>query len=161
MMSITNRTPERFNLFNPAFCGVVLLETISSYRKSSEKALPYPLIYLILSVVLHEETRGAVPRHGKSTLHAWLQNCGHLKIEFPDRCKEFLEVTNSALSFLILTESVQVIDGGIHSSALKKPKGLIYSSEMMDILKCAEILGKLFAGSGSVGTTYSMFGVKP
>lgn len=157
-----NKTPEGFNLFNPAFCAIVIQSALHGFSKSIEKGMPYPLIYLVLPVVLHEEMRKALPRTGRTTLHAWIQKQSYFKIGFPERCSDLMEITREAISFSLNRETI-ILAGGVAlgSNTIKVPKGFLLSTETIGILKSAEILGKLFAEVGSTGTIYSMFGVKP
>ncbi|MNL14273.1 hypothetical protein D3C87_1352050 [compost metagenome] len=162
MIETTSKTPEQFNLFNPAFCGLILASTIAAFSKQTEKGFPYSLSFLVLPTVLHEDMRKSVPRGGRTTMHAWMQSHGHLKIGFPERCTDLIDVTSNAISFLTMREIISIYEGNmIINSVVTKPKEVKFSEEMLDIVKCADILGKLFAGSGSTGTTYSIFGVKP
>ncbi|WP_442969853.1 three component ABC system middle component [Roseburia sp. AM23-20] len=50
------RTHEVAFLLNPAFCGRILYSTIRTYNEKTNRAFPFPLIYLVLPLVLHKET---------------------------------------------------------------------------------------------------------
>ena len=51
------RTHEVAYLLNPAFCGRILYSTIKTYNEILNRAFPFPLIYLVLPLVLHKQTR--------------------------------------------------------------------------------------------------------
>lgn len=57
MKSWNMRSHEVAFLLNPAFCGRVLYSTIKTYNEKTSRAFPFPLIYLVLPLVLHKETR--------------------------------------------------------------------------------------------------------
>ena len=75
------RSQEVAFLLNPAFCGRVLYSTIKVYKEKKNKAFPFPLIYLVLPLVLHKETR--IHINSKTKLQLWVQRYPQFLIDFP------------------------------------------------------------------------------
>src|SRR6266699_1933084 len=73
MIRWEERPVEIANLFNPAFCGEILRRCISSYQQTNSLPLPYPLLFLVLPIILHRDTRERISPRQRLTLHAWLQ----------------------------------------------------------------------------------------
>ena len=49
-------------LLNPAFCGRILFSMINEYQKTANRAVPFPLLFMVLPLILHEDTRNAISR---------------------------------------------------------------------------------------------------
>lgn len=41
---------EEFNLFNPAYCGFLILNSIREYQQFNKKGFPSSLVYTILPI---------------------------------------------------------------------------------------------------------------
>lgn len=75
------RTHEVAYLLNPAFCGRILYSTIKTYNEILNRAFPFPLIYLVLPLVLHKQTR--INISSRTQLLVWVQKYSQLLIDFP------------------------------------------------------------------------------
>lgn len=163
MIRWEERPVEIANLFNPAFCGEVLRRCINSYQKTSSLPFPYPLIYLVLPIVLHRNTRERISPRQKLTLHAWLQRHPDLKISFAERASEFISIAREALIFLLQVGAVRLDEqAGLISQPYRNVS--IAGQEEGEIADCyrkAELVGRWFARAGTVTTIYAMWGVRP
>jgi len=45
------------NLFNPAFCGLVLFRAMASYKEEDARGIPFSLTPLVLPLCLHKQSR--------------------------------------------------------------------------------------------------------
>jgi hypothetical protein len=53
-----NQRPREIrNLFNPAFCGLVLTRGVEGFSETAKRPMPYSLTLLILPLCLHKRTR--------------------------------------------------------------------------------------------------------
>ena len=75
------RTREIAYLLNPAFCGRILYTTIRAYNEKSHRAFPFPLVYLVLPLVLHKETRAIIS--SRTHLHIWAQPVSYTHLTLP------------------------------------------------------------------------------
>ncbi|WP_414577239.1 three component ABC system middle component [Anabaena sp. CCY 9402-a] len=60
MQSWEQRPLEYANLLNPAFCSIILHNAIKGYQNEKKQGMPYPLLFLLLPLVLHNSTRNAL-----------------------------------------------------------------------------------------------------
>lgn len=156
------RTHEVAFLLNPAFCGRILYTTIKEYSKKAKRAFPFPLIYLILPLVLHKETRANI--NSKTQLISWVQRYPQLLIGFPQRAKELVLITNEAVEFLLQTGKVILTPTGeLEVSAVSRTlsKTKYVDPEISECLSKAEHIGRWFVATGRVETIYIALGVKP
>ena len=104
------RTHEVAFLLNPAFCGRILYSTIKTYNEKTNRAFPFPLIYLVLPLVLHKETRMNI--NIRTQLLVWVQRYPQLLLDFPKRTRGLVPITNEAVEFLLQTGKVRFTENG-------------------------------------------------
>lgn len=162
MKSWDKRTHEVAFLFNPAFCGRIIYATIKTYNEKTKRAFPFPLVFLILPLVLHRETRNNI--NSRTQLLLWGQKYPHLLIGFPQRAKELVPITKEAVEFLLQTGKIYLTPNGeLEVSpgirALSKTKFI--DDEIAECIKKGEHVAKWFASAGKTETIYIELGVKP
>lgn len=156
------RTHEVAFLLNPAFCGRVLCSTIKTYNEKANRALPFPLIYLVLPLVLHKETRANI--NSRTQLQLWVQRYPQLLIDFPKRARELVPITNESVEFLLQTGNIILTPNGEleMSPTLKSlSKTKFVDDEISECLKKGEHVAKWFVAAGKAETIYIELGVRP
>lgn len=156
------RTHEIAFLLNPAFCGRVLYSTIKTYNKKTSRAFPFPLVYLVLPLVLHKETR--IKINSRTQLQIWIKLYSHLLIDFPERARSLISITNESVEFLLQTGKILLTANGEleispASRALSKTKYV--DDEISECLTKGEHIARWFATAGKVETIYIELGVRP
>ncbi len=156
------RTHEVAFLLNPAFCGRVLYSTIKTYNEKANRALPFPLIYLVLPLVLHKETRANI--NSRTQLQLWIQRYPQLLIDFPKRARELVPITNESVEFLLQTGNIILtLNGELEISPTLKSlsKTKFVDDEISECLKKGEHVAKWFVAAGKAETIYIELGVRP
>lgn len=156
------RSHEVAFLLNPAFCGRVLYSTIKTYNEKTSRAIPFPLIYLVLPLVLHKETR--IHINSRTQLQLWVQRYPQLLIDFPQRARELVPITNESVEFLLQTGKILLTPNGeleISPTSKTLSKTKFVDDEISECLKKAEHIAKWFAAAGKVETIYIELGVRP
>lgn len=156
------RTHEVAYLLNPAFCGRILYTTIRAYSENTNRAFPFPLIYLVLPLVLHKETRSNI--NSQTKLLLWVQKYPQLLIDFSKRTKDLIPITNESVEFLLQTKRVVLTPNGdveISASTRAMSKTKFVDDEISECIKKSEHIAKWFAGTGKVETIYIELGVRP
>lgn len=162
-MRAWNQRPEEVRyLLNSAFCGRILYAMITEYQKKTSRALPFPLIYLVLPLVLPKQIREKIS--SRTQLINWVQTNQELVYNFGKRTKDLVSITNEALELMIQTGLIRLTDMGeiekeIKIKVLSKTKYTDY--EVTDCLKKAEHVARWFATAGKVETIYFCLGVRP
>lgn len=162
-MKIWNeRTHEVAYLLNPAFCGRLLYAAIKEYEHKAKQAFPFPLVYLILPLVLHKQTRNLI--NSRTQLLQWIQTNQYLLIGFARRTKDLVVITNEALELLLQSRLIQITQNGELSVASPKKnlnKKRFVNSEVSECLTKSEHIARWFANAGKVETIYIGLGVRP
>ena len=78
----SERTPETANLLNPAFCAAILYAEVAEYQKKATSGMAFPLLYLILPILLHQDTRSRVD--SRTNMLVWLQRHPDVLVGFPE-----------------------------------------------------------------------------
>ena len=156
------RPKEIQSLMNPAFCGRILYTMVAEYQKKTNHALPFPLIYLVLPLVLPGQIRCIIS--SKTQLMNWVQTNQQVLRNFGKQARDLVEITNEALELLLQTGLIMITDMGeiernITTTALSKTR--FTDSEVKECLVKAEHVARWFASAGKVETIYFCLGVRP
>jgi len=157
------RTIFTANLLNPAFCGEVLRRTIVKYSKESGMVgLPFSLTFLILPILLHQDTRNLLPKTKRIKLHQWLTANDKLKIQLIPRIRYLVPYTRESIIFLYSHDVIDFSDKGeIIPLKTRNTNFSKESEEVQDILSTAISLGNWINTFPSEKITYTFFGIKP
>ncbi len=147
----SNRNPIVRNLLNPAFCGEILRVTAKEYAKNTDRNFPYLYSFLVLPIILHEETRKRLPRTTRTYIFAWVEDNQDLFIEFPYRAKNMVKYTKEAIMFLLMYKAINVDENGdiqVTKYQKKNYAGEEYE-EYLEIMNKAKMLGGLATKNGT------------
>ena len=162
MKNWNDRPFEHRNLFNPAFCGAILLRSVLGYEEVDSSGMPFSLAIVVLPLCLHKETREKLILKPKGYLLKTIVENPQILIGFPERVKELLPYTFEALGFAMHLNSFVVTETG----KLKFQKGGIRKTiegtqETTECQRVAGLIGKNFAKIGDRVTIYTLLGIKP
>lgn len=150
------------NLFNPAFCGVILLRAFQGFEEKDDSGMPFSLALLVLPLCLHKGTREILSNNPKRYLLKTISENPQILVGFAERSKSLLPYTFEALGFTMQLQSFEVTlqgrlkmrDGGIR----KKLGG---TQESIECQRVARIVGINFAKIGDRVTIYTSLGIRP
>ena len=162
-MKAWNKRPfEIRNLFNPAFCGLLLARAIDEHQLTSERAMPYSLSLLILPLCLHKDTRSILAKSNKSYFLKVVEDYPQLLVDFPDRATSMFPFCQEGLSLLADMGCLDVSDKGALSIRRKTVKKTISGTdENRECQRVAKYLGRQFARISDRATVYASLGVRP
>lgn len=150
------------NLFNPAFCGLVLARSIASHEETVERAMPYSLTLLVLPLTLHKNSRRVLARGNKSHFLKLVEDYPQLLVDFADRATSMLPFGQEALSLLATKGCIKVDPAGALSIVPKSiKKSISGTDETRECQLVARYLGRQFARISDRATIYASLGVRP
>jgi hypothetical protein len=156
------RPVEIRNLFNPAFCSIILLRSFQGYEENDDEGIPFSLSLLVLPLCLQKETREIILTNSRSYLLKVLSNNAQVLLGFAQRTNNMIPFTFESLGLAMLYNSFNVTESGrlkLREGAIKKSiKG---TKESIDCQKAAQIIGKKFAQISDRVTIYSSLGIRP
>lgn len=161
----TSRSPEERALLNPSFFSLLFWQAATGHMDEGGVGLPFGTAFLVLPIVLHRETREALPKTVTTSLPVWLDDNGLVRAQLAARARTLVPYTREALLFggvrgflAVSTATVSAEQGWKRkiSSELKRS-----SDEVRSCAKRADFLGRWFARAGSPATVMALMGVRP
>ncbi|WGS60302.1 three component ABC system middle component [Vibrio lentus] len=156
------QTNEVTELLNPAFCALIYASIVDGYNSKSKLKIPMYMPYVLMPVVLHKESRRAIPGTSRSKLHIWLQNEPQITIGLTDRINN-LESYISRGSMILKSNNFMVLDENFRISLKNKRKlqTMIKESEYIsEYTNRARCLGNICGSFNSESTLLALLGVK-
>lgn len=150
------------NLFNPAFCGLVLFRALHSYEEKNACGMPFSLSLLVLPLCLYKDSRVIIVNNPRSYLLKITENNPQIMVGFSDRVTQMLPYTFEGFGLLMERGCISINDDGciqiVPNKVIKTIKG---TAETISCQKVARIIGKEFALIADRATVYTTFGVRP
>ena len=161
MLPWEQRPFEVANLFNPAFCSVLLEEAMGGFEEKAQAGMPYSLAFLVLPVVLHKSTRNLLPRSTRTRLSTWLQRNPQVRVGFAQRARRLVPFTKEALVIGMSHGTIDVDTKGNLLCRTRSKKLWDKGTEPYLCRKGSRLMGRWFALSGETRTIFTMWGVRP
>lgn len=161
------RAVEEANLFNPAFCGMLVSTAVADFFQKATRPMPFALAFLILPIVLHERTRHALPRSTVTSFLPWIEENRAILVDFGVRVERLVPISREALSFSLAngTLAVKRESGALTVGAGRKSpterRTPLFTTDARDCLDRAAFLGRWFAAAGTTPTIFGAWGVQP
>jgi len=150
------------NLFNPAFCGLVLFRALQGYEEKDTRGMPFSLSLLVLPLCLHKDSREVIAGSPRSYLLKTTERHQQILIGFADRATQMLPYTLEGFGLLMERGCITVAeDGRIQTLPDKVRKTINGTDETISCQRVARIVGKEFARIADRVTVYTTFGIRP
>jgi hypothetical protein len=158
----SQRPREVRNLFNPAFCGLVLSRGVEGFTEAAGRPMPFSLTLLILPLCLHKRTRDQLKEATRAYLTNILEEHPEIRIDLAQRARGLLPYTMEAFGYLMTCGVINVDDAGaIALKADKVRKTIGGSQDTKDCQTVARSLGKKLALLNDRVTIYTTLGIRP
>ncbi|WP_036250252.1 three component ABC system middle component [Methylobacter sp. BBA5.1] len=150
------------NLFNPAFCGLILFRALQGYEEEDADGMPFSLALLVLPLCLHKDSRQVIADNPRSYLVKTIEKNPQLLVGFADRVKDMLPFGLEAFGMLMERGCFVVSqDGRLRTMPNRVRKSITGTNESVSCQRVARIVGKEFARIADRVTIYTTFGIRP
>ena len=150
------------NLFNPAFCGLILFRALCGYEEEDEAGMPFSLSLLILPLCLHKASRDVLSKGTRSYLLKTVSTNPQMLVGLPQRATDLLPFTFEALGLLMHLRCFEIADNGRLKTVTKRVrKSITGTQETIACQRIARFVGKEFARISDRVTIYATLGVRP
>jgi hypothetical protein len=158
-----DRPQEEAAHFNPAFCGELLVRTISDFKKRTGGAMPLAYAFLVPPLVLHPTARKALPGRANTAFASWAGENADTLSTLADRTLRLRPVTREALLFITQIEAISVVAEGLVFG--KRPlklasKPSVTTQETDEIRRAAGMLGRWFGNQADPAVVMQTMGVR-
>jgi hypothetical protein len=150
------------NLFNPAFCGLVLFRALKGYEEEDAHGMPFSLSLLVLPLCLQKDSREVIAASPRSYLLKTTEKNPQLMVGFADRVTQMLPYTFEGFGLLMERDCLAVTDDGRMQTVPDKVRKTVKGTpETVSCQKVARIVGREFARIADRVTVYTTFGIRP
>lgn len=150
------------NLFNPAFCGLVLFRALLGYEEENPDGMPFSLALLVLPLCLQKDSRHVISKNSKSYLLKIVEKNPQLLVGFADRTSDMMPFALEALGVLMERGCFIVTqDGRLKTVPDRVRKSVSGTDETVACQRVARFVGKEFARIADRVTVYTTFGIRP
>ncbi|NOS73763.1 MAG: hypothetical protein HOP36_04310 [Methyloglobulus sp.] len=150
------------NLFNPAFCALVLFRALQGYEEENPDGMPFSLVLLVLPLCLHKDSREVISASPRSYLLKTVENNPQILVGFADHTTNLLPFAFEALGLAMqLGCFVVTKDGALRTIPNRVRKTVAGTAESVTCQRVARIVGKEFARIADRVTIYTTFGIRP
>jgi hypothetical protein len=147
-------------LFNPAFCATLIARAADGHVRQTDDPLPITLAFLVLPIVLHRETREALPAV-TAHLATWSERNPLLRTELRQRAPQLTAVTRSALRFGVHHELLRLDPSGVAVGHMRVPAAPADAGDAAACERSAQRLGRWLPRAGPPLTVYALLGLQP
>ena len=157
-----SRPFEERNLFNPAFCAVVLAAAIREYERVSGKPMPYSLTLLVLPICLHLASREQILENKRLSVLRVFALRPDLLVDFAERARALVQYATEAFALLASKDCIKVDDDGSISIIPRRVSPQPLNTEDAERCRAAAVgLGRDFAQINDRVTVYTSLSIRP
>lgn len=152
------------NLFNPAFCGLVLFRALQGHEEDDARGMPYSLSLLVLPLCLHKQSREALAAGSRSYLLRIAEKNPQVQVGFAERATAMLPYAFEGFGLLMERGCIAIGDEGRIQTVpgtARKTVDMNGTAETISCQRVARFVGKEFARIGDRATVYTTFGIRP
>lgn len=148
-------------MLNPALLASVTGAATEEYVRAGNDAMPWPLAFLVAPLVLHRDTREALPRSTRSHWSPWLAEHVVLSAGFAGRAASLVDPVREGVRYALRTGSLQVTDTGGLTGGLVPRARPAAVGDVAEIIRASGFVGKWLAKLDSPATAFALLGVTP
>lgn len=150
------------NLFNPAFCGLILFRALAGFEEENPGGMPFSLALLVLPLCLQRDSREVLAQASRSYLLKTVEKNPQMLVGFGRRTSDLLPFTFEALGFLMQLRCFKVTEAGkLQTIPERVRKSSVGTPESMACQRVARFIGREFARISDRVTIYTSFGIRP
>jgi len=156
-----DRASEERASLNPALIAQVIAQASAGHALETAGGMPFHMSYLVVPIVLHAETRSALPATVRTSLASWLSENAVLRDAIQRRVTAFAPLVREGLLLGLRSGSMR-LEGSVIEVA--NPRAVVPAQdvpELHGLLRSARLVGRLFARVGSESTVFALWGVRP
>ncbi|MFB4193394.1 three component ABC system middle component [Streptomyces carpaticus] len=153
-------TPEAKALFNPAFGAYLLASSIHAAAKKTHIPMPWPSVFLVLPLVLPEDTRSSLPTRSTMTLMAWANANPRQRATFAERAATLTDYTRASLRTAMRHRAIDIQTGKLNCPRAPKPPSAAPGDEVADCARAAALVGRWLVTTESA-RAFTVLGVRP
>jgi hypothetical protein len=150
------------NLFNPAFCGLILFRALCGYEEKNSRGMPFSLSLLILPLSLYKDSRTMIADNPRTQLLKTIEKNQQVMVGFANRVTRILPYTFEGFGLLMERGCIAVTEDGRFQTVPKRVRTTVDGTdETVACQRVARLVGKEFARISDRATIYTSLGIRP
>jgi hypothetical protein len=159
------RVTEEAHLFNPAFCGALVVEFVREFRNAKDSECPFVMPFCALPISLHPKTRSLLPSTTLTSMYTWRERNSESLVGYQARAASFRPVLQEAVRFAINRSALAINDGHLSIGPVRVAFTTRFQQQLThdarDCVTATKLLGRWFAKAGTTSTILSAWGIRP
>jgi hypothetical protein len=149
-------------MFNPALISLTIATAANQYEETSGFAMPWPLAYLLVPMVLHRPTREGLPRTKATSLAKWASDNTLLVEGLPARAQHMAAHVREGLRFGLTEGTIELVNGEALRSLTEAQINLRkVDGDLAAIYRASGLTGRVLGRTGSAATAFAALRVQP
>jgi Family of unknown function (DUF6521) len=162
-MKLWHQRPREIrNLFNPAFCGLVVARGVEGFSETVNRPMPFSLTLLILPLCLHKRTREQFKEANRAYFTTILREHPEIRVDLARRARGLVPYTMEAFGYLMACGVIGIDESGcvtIRGNTVRR--AIVGSQDSKDCQTVARSLGRKLALINDRATIYTTLGIRP
>ncbi|MEV0047675.1 three component ABC system middle component [Nocardia rhamnosiphila] len=154
----SERVPAVADLLNPALVAAIIATAAIEYDRRDGRSMPFELAFLVAPLVLHRDTRRALPVRIDSHLAKWVTDHEVLAAGFGARAKALVDPVREGMRFGLRHGAIY-LDGADISGRLRSRRPA-HIGDIREIANKAGFVGRWFTQLESPATAFALLGVE-
>jgi hypothetical protein len=159
--SWADRSPVLAAMLNPALLALVIAAAAVEYERTDGDPMPWPLAFLVAPLVLHRDTREALPRSTQSHLATWVSAHPTIRAGLPARARSLADPVREGLRFGLNTGVLAIVGDGRIRGSLPVTSQPPDRGDLRTVVRSAGMVGKWLAKLDQPATSFALLGVAP
>ncbi len=148
-------------MLNPALFAVIAAAAAEEYERAAKERMPWSLTFLIPPLVLHRDTRDALPKTTATHWPTWIGRNPVLLAGYPLRARALVGPARGGLRFG-LEQGVLTVDGdGRLTGRLRAKARPADVGDVAVVVRSSGFVGKWLTKLDSPATAFALLGVAP
>lgn len=156
-----DRSPVVAAMLNPALLATITAAAAAEYERADGSPMPWPLAFLVAPMVLHRDTRDALPRSTRTHLTSWVSDNPTLRAGLPLRARSLVDPVREGLRFGLSERILTVVGEGRIRGTFAGPSRPPDIGDLRPVVRSAGLVGKWFAKLDQPATAFALLGVAP
>ncbi len=158
MQPWSERSSAVADLLNPAVIAAIVASAAIQYERHNHTPMPFELSFLVVPLVLHRDTRSALPTRVDSHLARWLISNPAIAAGFGARAKALAEPVREGIRFGI-RHGALILDGASLTGHLNRRRPSTIG-DIAQIVSKAGFVGRWLTQLESSATAFALLGVE-
>lgn len=161
MGSSTARSPVAAAMLNPALLTAIIAAAAEEHARATGEPMPAGFAFLIAPLVLHRDTREALPKRTNSHWATWLSSNPVLQAGFPLRARSLVEPVRDGLRFGVANGVLSITPQGAIMGELAPAARRATVGDMASVTSAAGFVGRWLTRLDRPATAFALLGVAP